>query len=62
MNDTFTAKMRFDSFFGIDMTQTAVITNKLKADAPTMVPGPKSPAVKLKNLAFFRFTLIIPNN
>jgi hypothetical protein len=54
--------MRFDSFFGIDMTQTAVITNKLKADAPTMVPGPKSPAVKLKNLAFFRFTLIIPNN
>jgi hypothetical protein len=45
--------MRFDSFFGVDITQTAVITKKLKADAPTMVPGPNSPAVKLKNLGFF---------
>ena len=28
------------------MTQTAVIHNKLKAALPTMVPGPRSPALK----------------
>ena len=33
--------------FGITTTHIAVMTNKLKAAEPTIVPGPRSPASKL---------------
>lgn len=36
-----------DSLFGVDTTHTAVITNKLNAADPTIVPGPNSPARNL---------------
>lgn len=32
-----------DSLFGTEHTQTAEMTNKLKAAEPTIVPGPNSP-------------------
>jgi len=38
--------MALTSASGIATMQTAVIINKLNAADPTMVPGPRSPALK----------------
>ena len=39
--------MRFIEGLSIALTQIAVITKRLNAAEPTIVPGPKSPAKKL---------------
>lgn len=45
-NPTFRSRILLSSPAGMAITQTALITNRLKAAEPTMVPGPRSLASK----------------